>query len=128
MKHQIELLIDRLAKTVPCDCPDDIICDCFFHGGLKVYLGDVLAEMDRAEKVHSLRDIGKLIDLWRQCGTKSYSGLQFDLQKILNRAEWEEEEILRMTFGSGHEEALIGLVPKQKEIRSLFEYLLTLKI
>ena len=59
---------------------------------------------------------------WKKCGARK------SLQSIFDRAEWEEEEILRMTFGSGHEEVLIGLVPKQKEIRSLFELLLTLKI
>ena len=60
--------------------------------------------------------------LWRACGfTQS-------LQEIFDRAEWEEQEVLRAIYGFGHEEVFTEPVPKQPEIRALFEYLLTLGI
>lgn len=58
---------------------------------------------------------------WKKCGARK------SLQEIFDRAEWEEFEChINNDLCSMHR--FHGLAPKQKEIRELFELLLTLKI
>lgn len=109
MKTQIKQLIDRLG-------PDNI------------YIGHILQEMDKKDQIFSLQEVSRLINLWKHSGPLTNSmPLTWSVQEILYRATWEEVEChINNELCSAHRFHV--LVPKQPEIRALFELLLTLGI
>lgn len=127
MKQQIEQLIDRLAETGSVD--ECTFCGVYhegckrckngyIQGNLPVYLGDVVDHVCIEDGGGGA--LALLTIYWKKCGAR------YSLQQIFDRAEWEWTE-----FEDGFQPGTTvfkNKCPKQKEIRSLFELLLTLKI
>jgi len=105
MKQQIEQLIDRLAGS---------------HKG-PVLVGDVLDLVSIAwTEEQQEQQWLDLVKLWFECGTTK------SLQEIFDRAEWEDCVVYVGPVVERN--GIPKCLPKQPEIRALFEYLLTLGI